>query len=639
MINGSLSYLFGLSRQQKRMTLIVLDATLILASFLLAMMLRFDSLFFFRNAAIWWGPAILIPTALLVFWWRDFYRVVVRFLGLRIVWTIFLGIITSALALEAAIYVFGLPIPRSVPAIYIPFAFILIGGIRFVVRALFLNREARHKTRVVIYGAGESGRQLLSSLREGPEYAPVAFIDDDPVLQNTVINSVSVYPPERLVWIIENFDVDSILLAMPSVGLGRKATILKQLEGYALPVQTIPGMADLASGKARIHEIHNVSIEDLLGRDPVPPDENLLDANIKGKTVLVTGAGGSIGSELCRQILHRGPERLLLLDISEVALYSIHQELSKTTELDDPKTHIVAMTGSVRDRNRIDAIFRRFRVDTVYHAAAYKHVPLVEDNVIEGISNNVFGTLTMVRSAAEAKVKDFILISTDKAVRPTNVMGASKRVAELLCQSFAQLYPDTCFSTVRFGNVLGSSGSVIPLFRQQISAGGPVTVTHAEINRYFMTIPEAAQLVVQAGAMAQGGEVFVLDMGEPVKVVDLAMKMIRLSGYNAVLRSQGSGHELEKGDIEIVITGLRPGEKLYEELLVDANALTTSHPRIMKAQERLLPWDVLEAFLTRLETSSGQEDVGSVRDVLQEMPLGYDPAPSAASPQASQSAR
>lgn len=628
MVNHLLSILFDLSRTKKRLTLYALDAFFILISFILAMLLRLDSLQFLNDPAIWWGPIILVPTTLAIFILRGLYQVVVRFLGLRVAFTILLGATISACVLEAAIYAFRLPIPRSVPAIYIPIAFLFIGGSRFVVRTLFLNRELHKKKQVVIYGAGEAGRQLLSSLREGPQYAPVAFIDDAPFLQGTVVNSVKVYAPDQLAWIINNFDADSILLAMPSIGRGRKASILKQLESYSLPIQTIPGIADLASGKARIHEILAVSIEDLLGRDPVPPSENLLDANIFGKTVLVTGAGGSIGGELCRQILRRGPEKLLLLDNSEFALYAIEQELSLTAGKDNVQTQIIALTGSVRDHERIETIFRRFDINTVYHAAAYKHVPLVEHNAVEGIRNNVFGTLEVAQTAIAAKVQAFILISTDKAVRPTNVMGATKRIAELICQALAQSQSSTCFSMVRFGNVLDSSGSVIPLFRRQISSGGPVTVTHAEINRYFMTIPEAAQLVVQAGAMAHGGEVFVLDMGEPVRIIDLARKMIRLSGFNPVLSADmPEGYTPETGDIEITITGLRPGEKLYEELLVDATASATDHPRIMKADEQFLSWEHLEPLLARLSRECATGDEAAVRNLLQEMPLSYHPMP------------
>lgn len=628
MIRSLQYFLFGLSRTQKRLILYAIDASLITISFILAMLLRLDNSNFINNPAIWWGPAILAPTALMIFTLRDFYHVVIRFVGLRVISTIVLGILISAFVLEMAIYAFHLPIPRSVPGIYVPVAFILIGGIRFFVRAMFLTREAHHKKRVVIYGAGESGRQLLLSLREGPEYTPIAFIDDAPSLHGSVVNSLKVYAPERLAWIIRSFNVDTILLAMPSVSLKRKAAILKRLESYSLPVQTIPGMADLASGKARIHEILAVPIADLLGRDPVPPDETLLNANILGKTVLVTGAGGSIGSELCRQIIYHNPERLLLFDNSEFSLYSIEQELSLIADNQDFETQIIALAGSVRDHERVETIFRSFNVDTIYHAAAYKHVPLVEHNVIEGIRNNVFGTLELAQAAIAAKVEAFILISTDKAVRPTNVMGASKRIAELICQAFAHQQSQTCFSMVRFGNVLDSSGSVIPLFRQQISSGGPVTVTHAEINRYFMTITEAAQLVVQAGAMAHGGEVFVLDMGEPVRIVDLAWKMIRLSGLNPILQSEKpKGYTPDKGDIEIAITGLRPGEKLYEELLVDATALATDHPRIMMADEQFLPWSLLEPLLAKLEEECAGGDEATVRNLLQEMPLNYHPTP------------
>ena len=623
----ALSRLFRLRRWQKRLVQVLVDTGLIAFSFFLAMLLRLDGVAFMANHKVWYALLILVPISLLVFSRLGFYRIVIRFIGLRAMPTIFLGIAASASVLQLVILLIGLPVPRSVPAIYVPIAFLFIGGARFALRALFLSRESRRKTRVVIYGAGESGRQLLSSLREGPEFAPVAFIDDSPLLQGTVVGATHVYSPDRLPWIIETFGAQSVLLAIPSASIGQRAAILKKLEAFPLHVQTIPGVADLVSGRAKISEIANVSIEDLLGRDPVPPRQDLLAADIRDKTVLVTGAGGSIGSELCRQILRLGPSKLLLLEISEFALYTIDLELRQTALRENISVEIVPLVGSVRDGQRIEAILRRFGVETIYHAAAYKHVPLVEQNIVEGVRNNVMGTLTVARAAVDAGVQAVILISTDKAVRPTNVMGASKRLAELVCQGLAEQQQGTRFSMVRFGNVLGSSGSVIPLFHRQIAAGGPVTVTHPEITRYFMTIPEAAQLVIQAGAMARGGDVFVLDMGQPVRIVDLAARMVRLSGLTPVLATERmEGQALQSGDVEIVFTELRPGEKLYEELLVGDGAAPTQHPRILTAMEHALPWPALSLVLGKLGLACENGDLSAIKAMLLDLPIGYSPA-------------
>ncbi len=626
MIYKSLSKLVQLRRWQKRVVLFALDSGLIAFSFFLAMMLRLDDFDFVSNYKVWYALLVLVPVSLLVFVRLGFYRIIIRFIGLRAMPTIFLGVAASASILQLAILFVGLPVPRSVPAIYVPIALMFIGGARFGVRALFLSRESRRKTRVIIYGAGESGRQVLSSLREGPEFAPIAFVDASPLLQGTVVGGIHVYAPERIAWLIETYGAQSVLLAMPSASIGQRATILKTLERFPLHIQTIPGMADLVSGKAKVNEIIDVSIEDLLGRDPVPPHQDLLDADIRGKTVLVTGAGGSIGSELCRQILHLGASRLLLLEVSEFALYSIDQELRRTAMREGLDVEIIPLVGSVRDKARMETILRRFAVETLYHAAAYKHVPLVEQNIVEGIKNNVMGTLATAQAAVAAGVGAFILISTDKAVRPTNVMGASKRMAELICQGLAAHQSQTRFSMVRFGNVLGSSGSVIPLFRRQIAAGGPVTVTHPDITRYFMTIPEAALLVIQAGAMTQGGDVFVLDMGEPVRIADLAAKMVRLSGLTPVFSGDVTmGQTLQPGEIEIAFTELRPGEKLYEELLIGDDSARTHHPRIMTAMEHALPWDVLDADLKTLKMHCEAGDLPAIKALLLKLPIGYAP--------------
>jgi FlaA1/EpsC-like NDP-sugar epimerase len=505
-------------------------------------------------------------------------------------------------------------------------AFCTVGGVRFALRALYLRTQSRLKTRVIIYGAGQSGRQLLHSLTQGPDYAPVAFIDDARDLHGTQIAGLKVFAPDQIEALITDYSAKVILLAIPSTSLATRAAILSRLENLPIRVQTIPGMADLVSGRSRISEIREVTVEDLLGRDPVPASQPLMTANIADKRVLVSGAGGSIGSELCRQILRQRPRTLVLLEQSEYALYEIEAELRCLAQDHGIETQIAPVLGSVREADRVEAVLRENAVQTIYHAAAYKHVPLVEQNIAEGLLNNVYGTLTIARAAVAAGVDSFILVSTDKAVRPTNVMGASKRLAELVCQALSQGPGRTKFAMVRFGNVLGSSGSVIPLFRRQIAQGGPVTVTHPDITRYFMTITEAAQLVIQAGAMARGGDVFLLDMGKPVKILDLAKRMIRLSGFNPVVEADASRRAAREPDsIPVVFTKLRPGEKLFEELLIDEGALPTLHPRILTANEISLPWAALAPVLDKLSEALQANDLRRVRQLLLSAPLGYQP--------------
>ena len=476
------------------------------------------------------------------------------------------------------------------------------------------------KEPVVIYGAGSSGRQLAQSLMIGSEYNPVAFIDDDSHIQNTVIMGRSVYNPEKLLELVESKNIQRILLAMPQETRAVRSTILKRLELLQVSVLTIPGSADLVSGAAKIDELQEVAIEDLLGREQVDPKASLMAVNITGKVVMVTGAGGSIGSELCRQIIKLKPRRLVLYELSEYALYKIDSELLKTLQASDYSVDIKPIIGTVQRQNRIETVMKQFGVQTVYHAAAYKHVPLVEHNVVEGVRNNVFGTYFAAQAAIEAGVETFVLISTDKAVRPTNVMGASKRLAELTLQALASDTSTTVFCMVRFGNVLGSSGSVVPLFREQIKKGGPVTVTDKDIIRYFMTIPEAAQLVIQAAAMANAGDVYVLDMGDPVKITDLAEKMIHLMGLTVKDKNNGNG------DIEIQFTGLRPGEKLYEELLIGDNVKPTAHERIMAANEKYLPWGEMKVLLDELDTACHNFEIEKIKRLLLDAPTGYQPS-------------
>jgi len=471
---------------------------------------------------------------------------------------------------------------------------------------------------VAIYGAGVAGRQLASVLNHEPDYIAVAYLDDNKALQGTVINGLHVYAPDKLEKMINGGKVTDVLLALPSASRGTRQKIINRLESLPVHVRTVPSMPEMMSGKLSLDAVKDVDIDDLLGRETVAPNSQLLSASVTGKVVMVTGAGGSIGSELCRQIVQLKPERLLLFEVTEYALYAIEKELREAAS-SAFNVDVVAILGSVQDEALLFKTFGHYHVSVVFHAAAYKHVPLVEHNIISGVRNNVLGTLAMARAAAHAKVSSVILVSTDKAVRPTNVMGATKRLAELVLQGLTAEYPDTCFSMVRFGNVLGSSGSVVPVFRQQITNGGPVTVTHPAIYRYFMTIPEAALLVIQAGALAKGGDVFVLDMGEPVNISDLARKMIHLMGLEV---KEGDS---EEGDIAIHYSGLRPGEKLKEELLIEGNLVGSVHPKILWAEEDSMPWSELEAVLVTLETACHDYDYDAIKAILLHGLVGYRP--------------
>ena len=626
MLSRTLHHLFGLSRSQKRLIQLVVDAALITISFLLAMFLRLDNFQFLGNAEVWWVLPATIPISLLVFIRLGFYRAIIRYMSMHAALTIVAGVLASTLSLVVINHLLLVPVPRSVPFIYAMLAMLTIGGVRIALRALYLRSQVRYKTRVLVYGAGSSGRQLVVSLHNGNEYEPIAFVDDDIKLHRSSIQGLKIFSPHSIQVLLDAYGVEKVLLAMPSATRTRRREILESLEGVSVPVQTVPGIADVVAGRAQTTEIRDVAVEDLLGRDPVPPSEGLMGANITDKVVLVTGAGGSIGSELCRQILRQRPAQLLLLEISEYNLYSIEQELHSIAQSEGfTGVAIHALLGSVQHRGRLQAVMTYYQVETVYHAAAYKHVPMVEHNVEEGLINNALGTLNCARAAVASGVADFVLISTDKAVRPTNVMGASKRLAELVCQAMASSQQDIRFCMVRFGNVLGSSGSVVPLFRRQIEAGGPITVTHPEITRYFMTIPEAAQLVIQAGAMAKGGDVFVLDMGEPVKITDLASKMVRLSGFDPYFSSPDLPNPAHQGDIEIRFTGLRPGEKLYEELLIGESVVETSHPRIMSANEVSLSLEEVETLLSNLINACQNGESSRLQKLLMDAPLGYLP--------------
>lgn len=622
----SVRKLSELRRGTKVSIQLALDAALIILSFAAALLVRLESLALLGSAPVWYALVATSLLTLLALRLLGLYRTIVRFLSGETLLIIGIAAALSALVLVLTGWAFDAGLPRSVPLIFGLFVFLSVGGARFGARKLFRRADPTTRHPVIIYGAGDSGLQLKNALVHGRRYAPVAFVDDDPRLQSLTLSGLRVHAPDQIEDLARNPGAEIVLLAIPSAGRARRREIVEYIQALGLEIQTIPDMLDLISGKARIAELRAVSPEELLGRDPVAPDMILLRKNNTGCSVMVSGAGGSIGSELCRQILAQQPSTLVLFEVSEFALYSIETELREMAADMQSPTRIVPVLGSVQHVGRLEATIAAFGVETIYHAAAYKHVPLVEENVVEGIRNNVFGTLAITNAARTSGVRNFILISTDKAVRPANVMGASKRIAELICQAQAREGSGTLFSMVRFGNVLGSSGSVIPRFRTQIERGGPVTVTHKDITRYFMTIPEASQLVIQAGAMARGGDVFVLDMGQPVKILDVAINMIRLHGLKPRVIDQpreGIGHTGD--EIPIMITGLRKGEKLYEELLIGNNPSPTAHPRIMTASEVSLPMRALSAVLDRLFQACVDFDLPEIITILHELPLDYRP--------------
>jgi FlaA1/EpsC-like NDP-sugar epimerase len=621
--NSALNLLFRAPRPIKRFISVFADLFFVGLAFWGALLVRLDTSAVFSNQEYWLLLLSLIPISLAINVRLGLYRAVIRFISSKAAVSIGLAVLLSTFSLILLSFYLHVFLPRTVPVVFAAFLMLLVGGSRFFVRTVLAHSSNKLKETVIIYGAGSSGRQLAQSLFQGNEYYPVAFIDDDKRLQKSSVQGITVFNRSEISNLIEKYSVKRILLAMPRDNKKRIAKVLNRLENLSVEILSIPGSADLVSGEAKIDELHEVSINDLLGRNAVKPHNELLQADIKNKVVMITGAGGSIGSELCRQILAQRPKKIVLMELSEFALYSINGELQKLANKLDYELTIVPLLGSVQHKTRLLTIMRTFNVQTIYHAAAYKHVPVVEHNVIEGVRNNIFGTLFVAEAAIEAQVETFVLISTDKAVRPTNVMGTTKRMAELVLQALAektkQAKGKTRFCMVRFGNVLGSSGSVVPLFREQIKAGGPVTVTHPEIIRYFMTIPEASQLVIQAGAMGKGGDVFVLDMGDPVNISDLAAKMIRLTGLTVL--DKNNVH----GDIAIEYTGLRPGEKLFEELLIGDDVTQTEHRRILSAHEAWLPWPELEKILLKLDEACHEFDHEEIRRLLLQAPTGFVP--------------
>jgi len=616
----------SLSRRSKQLIALSVDILLILFTVWMSFSLRYESLHSPKKAE-WMAYIFSLLIAMPIFIRFGFYRSIFRYSGFAA-----LSTVTKACMLYGFFYIIAVRllyqfgVPASVGILQPILLLVAVGSSRAMARFWFHPGNADTlpeclKEKLLIYGAGSAGVQIASALQHDAHYKVDGFIDDDFKLHGKSINGISVYCPDDVLLLVKKNGISSILIALPKAKRSRRQEIYSSLEGFGVHIRTLPDIKDITDGKISVSDIRELDIEDLLGRDTVPPDAALFTKCITGKTVLVTGAGGSIGSELCRQILAQKPERLLLLEQSEYNLYALNQELKERIHAHSYQVLLVPMLGDVTDKRYMLELCSTYRPDTIYHAAAYKHVPMVEGNPAQGLRNNVFGTLSVAEAARQCGVKHMILISTDKAVRPTNIMGASKRIAELVLQAIAaeQVSGGTCFSMVRFGNVLGSSGSVVPLFRQQINNGGPITVTHQDVTRYFMTIPEAAQLVIQAGAMAAGGDVFLLDMGEAVKIIDLARRMVELSGLT--VKDQNN----PDGDIEIVVSGLRPGEKLYEELLISDDPIPTSHPRIFKAHEYLISLAELREFLDSLEfmITEGDCDIDKLKALIKSMVKGY----------------
>lgn len=618
-------HVLALPRSAKRAIALVVDGALGALTVWLAFYLRLGEFQEF-NAGLLWAGCVAVGLSIPIFVVSGMYRAIFRYSGLPAMVAVARAMMVYGVLFATVFTFVSVPgVPRTVGLIQPLLLLVFVGSVRALAR-IWLGGLYQSQLKdaavphVLIYGAGSAGRQLAAAMRNSHEMRVVGFLDDDDRLHGHVLNGLPIYSPADLGEVLPQRSVSDVLLALPSVPRQRRNEILASLTPYKLALRTLPGFADLAAGRVSLSDVQELDIDDLLGREPVPPNVLLLNRNTYAKVVLVTGAGGSIGSELCRQILKTQPKLLLLVEMSEFALYQVHQNLQASAVV--PSVEIVPLLASACDEVRMQEIMNTWKPHSVYHAAAYKHVPLVEHNPAEGLRNNVWGTWVCAEAALRAGVQSFVLISTDKAVRPTNIMGATKRLAEMVLQAMAVSLSErpTTFSMVRFGNVLGSSGSVVPLFREQIKNGGPITLTHPDITRYFMTIPEAAQLVIQAGAMGTGGDVFVLDMGEPVRIHDLARRMVELSGLTA------KDNTYPNGDIEIVTTGLRPGEKLYEELLIGDNPKPTQHARIVKANEAFLPWDKLKEQLNALSLAMSVNDVPVIRGLLQSLVPGYLPS-------------
>ena len=601
-----------LSEFNKRLIMFLLDSLLVILILFFSFSFRLSTLFFLNDELIWLifgAPIIAIP----IFYFLGLYRIIIRYIGFKGLWSITKIVSLYSISWGLLVFLSGVEgVPRSVILINWFLAIFFIANSRMIgywLLSKFVDQNLNIKN-VVIYGSGSAGRQLSNALKESYEFNPVAFIDDKADMHNKSINGLKVISKDELQVFIKKNNVKEILLAIPSISRNQKRQIIDFLAPEPVVVRSLPSMSELTQGKVKIDDLLEINTQDLLGRDSVKPIINLLKIKITNKVILISGAGGSIGSELSRQILQLQPKKIILFDISESSLYHIHLELTNQAI---KGVELLPILGSVKDQGRMENICKLYSVNTIYHTAAYKHVPLVEYNQSQGVMNNIIGTLSIAKAAIASKVDTFVLISTDKAVRPTNTMGATKRIAELVLQALSKKQNGTCFTMVRFGNVLDSSGSVIPLFKKQIKYGGPVTVTDINVVRYFMTIPESVELVIQAGAMGQGGDVFVLDMGEPVKIYDLAVKMIQLSGL------QLKDKDNLEGDIEIIYTGLRPGEKLYEELLVGNKISNTENKLIMRAKEKMIDWEELSPVLEDLKNAAADNEHKKIRDLLKKL--------------------
>ena len=624
-IHNFISRLFNLPIFAKLTIKISLDLLSIFTSFLFAMALAHGNINYLNDRSTYIVTMIVGILSIISFMNIGFYRQITRFINSETLKKLTFGIILSFLLVSIASIAFHSKIPWTVPIIYGFIIWFCICGSRYVFKVLYRSRSFQDRKKILIFGAGEAGLQLINSLKLDNEYQTVGLLDDNIKLQGTEVAGISVYAPSKLNDLIAQKKVCSILLAMPSISLTKRRKIIHQLAEFSIDIKTMPSLAKIISGESSVNDMRQISIDDLLSRDPVPAQNNLMKQNILDKKILVTGAGGSIGSELCRQIIEQDPSTLVILDSSEFALYQVEEKLIQFRKEKNLNAKIVTILGSIMDYTILKKAIHNNHVQTIYHAAAYKHVPMVEKNLIEGIKNNVFGTLNLVKAAIDANVESFTLISSDKAVRPTNIMGASKRLSELICQAYSQEQEKTIFSMVRFGNVLDSSGSVVPYFKEQIRNGGPVTVTHPAITRFFMTVSEAAQLVIQAGGMSNGGDVFILDMGEPIKITELAEKMIKLSGLEPYYVDANAIKSDNKGDIEITFTSLRDGEKLFEELLIGKNSKKTIHPKIFTATEVALDHKELQIFLDMLLEACNSIDEKKIKELLLKAPIQYSP--------------
>ena len=609
-----INYFFNLNRSIKLAILTISDFGILLFSFFISALLRLENILFFIEFNYLIFLIVSSSLSILTFLILGIYQNITRYISFESIKVFFIASISSGLIFFVISKNLNVYFPLSIPLIYILITFLGILGFRIFLRSMYFD-QIQSNDNTLIYGAGNGGLRLLSSLGNNSLYNVVAFIDDNLEIKNKKISGLKVYHSSNIKKIIERNNIKTLLIAIPSASNKIRKTILQKIEDINIKVLSVPNIDSVLSGKLKFSDLNNISIEELLGRDPVPPISNLLSLNIKNKNVFVSGAGGSIGSEIARQVINQGPKSLILFDISEYSLYEIHNEINSL--LTDLKytTKVYAILGTVNNNKKLKKIFKKFEIDTIYHAAAYKHVPIIEENIVEGINNNVFGTKSIVESAIEENISSFILISTDKAVRPSSIMGATKRIAELVCQSNLNTNSKTQISIVRFGNVLDSSGSVIPLFKNQITNDKPITITHKDVTRYFMTIPEAAQLVIQAGAMSDGGNIYILDMGKPIKIANIAEKIIKLYGYTPTYNKEDFNQN-KSNQVLITFTGLRRGEKLHEELFIDNDFKETEHPRIISSKEKILGKKEINLILNNIEESIENNDIENLKRIL-----------------------